>query len=169
MKSPYDRSGEPLDRVDETLRIIATLPAPVGLTDRVKARLDTASRGANLIAWPRAGADSGWMQGTVLRGAAAAAIVCVVAGGGWRIYSHVQPAPAARAIVLPARVGSSGAFSNAGAKHTPDTLNRPVVPPTAMPAQRSVEVDSHDAGNPGHAATRGKPAGAKSKAAAAPR
>jgi hypothetical protein len=62
-----------------------------------------------------------------MRGAAAAAIVFVVAGGGWGIYSRVQPSPAAKVIVMPARSGAASGFSNAGAMRTPQTLNGPVL------------------------------------------
>ena len=79
------------DSVEATLRLIANLPAPKGLEDRINASLRTAQqsvpRKGRLLSWPgtkfRPGSD--WM-----RSAAAAAIVLVVAGGGWGIYSHVQ-------------------------------------------------------------------------------
>ena len=40
-----------------------------------------------------------------MRGAAAAAIVFVVAGGGWGIYTRVQPSQPAKVMVMP-RAGS---------------------------------------------------------------
>ncbi|MGA9784021.1 MAG: hypothetical protein WBQ52_17820, partial [Terracidiphilus sp.] len=85
----------------------------------------------------------------VLRGAAAAAIVCIVAGGGWRIYSRVQTpaAPTANVVVMPARVGTQGAFSNAGAMRTPDTLAKPVLThaptPQAATPQTKLPVKHH--------------------------
>jgi len=62
-----------------TLRLIARLPAPEGLEDRVMAGLKTAPRAARVLHWPAVlQPATSWM-----RGAAAAAIVFVVAGGGW--------------------------------------------------------------------------------------
>jgi hypothetical protein len=133
----FPRQNDIPDRVrnaEETLRLIATLPAPEGLADRVQARLTTAPRRSFLV---NLGGSSrnGWMYRPMLRGCAAAAIVLVVAGGGWSIYSHVQPTSSAKVIEMPARVGSGGAFSNAGAMHTPDTLNGPVLAHPAAPVQ----------------------------------
>ncbi|HEY2857320.1 MAG TPA: hypothetical protein VGJ21_02760 [Terracidiphilus sp.] len=116
---------DPVRDVEETLRILARVPAPRGLVDRVQANLRTAPAPSFLSGW-RAGFN-GWMCSPAMRGFAAAAIVCVVAGGGWGIYSHVQPAPTARAVDTPTRVGGSGAFSNADAIRKPDTLNGPVL------------------------------------------
>jgi hypothetical protein len=62
------------------------------------------------------------MQSTWARTAAAAAIVFVVAGGGWAVYSRVQPAEPSRAIALPP-VAAHGGFSSANAIRTPRTLN----------------------------------------------
>jgi hypothetical protein len=118
---------------EATLRLIARLPAPKGLEDRVLAGLKSAPRSGRILYWPAMQqATRGWM-----RGAAAAAIVFVVAGGGWGIYTHVQPAQPAGAIVMPSHAGAAGGFSSAGAMRTPQTLNGPVVahPATAQPAQ----------------------------------
>ena len=62
-----------------------------------------------------------------MRGAAAAAVVFVVAGGGWGIYTRVQPSQPAKVIVMPPRAGAGGGFSSAGAMRTPQTLNGPLV------------------------------------------
>jgi hypothetical protein len=120
---------------EQTLRLIASLPAPEGLAERVQAGLKAAGpQKARLLAWPtlrlESVLDSGWV-----RSAAAAALVAVVVGGGWGIASRVQPAQTGRTIVLPPRVGTSGGFSNAGAMRTPQTLNGPVV--TSAPAVHS--------------------------------
>jgi len=127
-------------RAEETLRLIANLPAPEGLAERVQAGLRAASLSASnpvrakILHWPVAlRLDHGWM-----RGAAAAAIVFAVAGGGWGIYSRVAPAPRTpqtRGIALP-RVAAPGGFGGAGAMRTPQTLNGPTVvqPATAHSA-----------------------------------
>jgi hypothetical protein len=111
-----------VDSGEETLRLIAGLPAPEGLVDRVQTRLRTAPRSSRVLAWPLAFASGGWAYGSAVRGAAAAAIVCVVAGGGWRVYSHVQPGPSARVIVMPTPAGPPRGFSIGGSVHTPDPM-----------------------------------------------
>jgi hypothetical protein len=122
---------------EETLRLIASLPAPAGLEDRVQAGLRAAPGTARILYWPAALLPASGMAGSWLRGAAAAAIVFVVAGGGWGIYSRVQPIQPARVLVMPPRVGAGGGFSSAGAMRTPETLNGPVLlhPATVQPAQ----------------------------------
>jgi len=129
MTSPAQHSnpGDAGHSGEDTLRLIAGLPVPQGLEDRVHARLRTVPQTAGLLHWPIAPLMGYRIHSTAFRTAAAAAIVCVVAGGGWQIFSHVQTAPQPNAIVQPARIGNSGSFSNAGAMRTPDTLDRPVL------------------------------------------
>jgi hypothetical protein len=92
-----------------------------------------------VLAWPRTlRPESAWM-----RSAAAAAIVFVVAGGGWGVYTRVdnmridknQPA---RVIVMPARMPSTEGFTGAGAIRTPVTLPGPKAPAavTTSPLQQ---------------------------------
>ncbi len=114
---------------EDTLRLIASLPAPQGLSDRVQAELRAAPRVGRLLTdrGPLR-PPFGWMYSGFLRGAAAAAIVGVVAGGGWRIYSRVQPAPSPRVEIVPAPVSPAGnGFSNAGARRVPQTLDGPLL------------------------------------------
>jgi hypothetical protein len=118
--------------VDETLRMIARMPAPEGLEERVKAGLRLAESPGRVLAWPtgRNGesgrAESRWVRSGWARGAAAAAIVLVVAGGGWGIYARVAPAQSAKTVVLP-QAKPSGAFSEAGAMRRPLTVTGPEV------------------------------------------
>ncbi len=119
---------------EETLRLVAKLPTPLGLEDRVQAALLVAPRPARILAWPAAlKPDSNWM-----RSAAAAAIVFVVAGGGWGIYSHVRSPQPAAAAAMPLRAVAPGGFSSAGAMRTPQTLNGPVLahPSAVKPADK---------------------------------
>jgi hypothetical protein len=107
---------------EATLGLIANLPAPKGLEDRVMTALKAAPRTARVLHWPSVLHPTGnWM-----RGAVAAAIVFVVTGGGWEIYTRVQPSQTTKVIVMP-RAGAGGGFSNAGAMRTPQTVNGPVV------------------------------------------
>ena len=115
----YGRAGE----ADATLRVVANLPAPEGLAERVRKGVRAEPKGGRVLAWRtarKAGED--W-----LRGAAAAAIVCLVAGGAWWIYANSAAAGGGSAIAAPVRVRTAGGFSNAGAIHTPNTLNGPVL------------------------------------------
>jgi hypothetical protein len=112
---------------EATLRLIAGLPAPAGLEERVHKALGEAPRGGRVLAWParfraRAALESNWVRAT-----AAAAIVFVVVGGGWGVYSRVQPGLAGKVIVMPAREPSSGGFGGAGAVRTPATIPGPKV------------------------------------------
>jgi hypothetical protein len=144
---------------EETLRWIARLPSPEGLEDRIHQALKSAPRRGRLLAWPSAtGAGGGWM-----RAAAAAAIAFVVAGGGWGVYSRVQPA---KTTVLPPHVAGPGSFSSAGAMRTPDTLNGPVLThPAKEPAAKSKTLNKNAAATrASHAAKTGpRPAGSASQ------
>jgi hypothetical protein len=118
---------------EETLRLIASLPAPAGLEDRVHAALSAAPARGRVLAWPAAlRPQSGWM-----RTAAAAAIVFVIAGGGWGVYTRVEQGQPAKVIVMPPRIAGPGGFSSAGAMRTPQTLSGPTVnpPDKTKPAQ----------------------------------
>ncbi len=120
--------------VDATLRLVANLPAPQGIEDRILVGLRTAPRTARVLHWPVPLRSSTGAAGSWMRSAAAAAIVMVVAGGGWGIYTHVQPPQPNRVIVMPQRMAAPGGFSSAGAMRTPQTLNGPVI---AQPAAAS--------------------------------
>jgi hypothetical protein len=71
-----------------------------------------------------------------MRSAAAAAIVSVVVGGGWGVYSRIPHAQQARSVILAPRGPAQGGFATAGAMRMPQTLNGPVVahPQAAQPA-----------------------------------
>lgn len=117
---------------EETLRVVASLPAPAGLENRVHSALQRAPRRGRILAWPETfRSQSGWM-----RTAAAAAIVFVVAGGGWGVYTRVEQGRPAKVLVMP-HITAPGGFSGANAVRTPQTLSGPTVAPvqaqTAMP------------------------------------
>lgn len=115
------------DSAEDTLRLIASLPAPAGLEERVHKALRAAPRSGRVLAWPAGFRARTVMQNHWMRAAAAAAIVFVVVGGGWGVYSRVQPGPAGKVIVMPQRAPSSGGFGGAGAIRTPQTLPGPKV------------------------------------------
>ena len=121
---PEDNAG--VSEIESVLRQLAQAPAPEGLENRIKAALRTDTPTGKVLLWRStpAASRSGTLQG-ILRGAAAAAIVLVVSGGSWGIYSRVQPA---RTIGPGLPHGSApGGFSSAGAMRTPQTLVVPQV------------------------------------------
>ena len=140
---------------EDTLRLIAGLPAPAGIEDRVKAGLRASPATGRILVWrgPLRPAG-GWMYSSFARGAAAAAIVCVVAGGGWRIYSHVQQSPAAKVIVMPS---TGNGFSNANAVRVPQTLDRPGLKHPVSPTPERDVVEKSPAQPKALRATKKKP------------
>jgi hypothetical protein len=140
IQNEFDRSAVVLD-AEQTLRLIASLPASEGIEDRVKRSLHSAPRQARIIAWPFPSADGGsWMRSGGMRAAAAAAIVLVIAGGGWEVYSHIRPAALPTAFSVPQVANGSGAFNSAGAKRVPQTLEGPVVASPVV-AQKKQETE----------------------------
>ena len=125
--SPISVTGA-MDDAEATLRLIAALPSPEGLENRVIAGVRSAPRSGRVLGWPALLSPSGgW-----LRTAAATAIVFVIVGGGWGVYSRVQPSSA---IAAPPVAGTAAGFSKAGAVRVPQTLPAPmVVQPTPVQA-----------------------------------
>jgi hypothetical protein len=125
---------------EETLRLIANLPAPEGIEDRVHEALRSAPRRGLVFAWP-----VDFLRGEWMRTAAAAAIAFVIAGGGWSVYSRVQQGQPAKIMVMPAHGTTPGGFSSAGAMRTPQTLSGPVIaqPAKAHSAQKSQKKAVH--------------------------
>ncbi|HTW60568.1 MAG TPA: hypothetical protein VMD55_02100 [Terracidiphilus sp.] len=157
---------------EETLRLIAGLPAPQGLEERVHRALGQAhalrkaSRPGRLLGWPAPpGTGMEWM-----RTAAAAAIAFVIAGGSWGVYRQVQPRQTGNGILLAPHGANTGGFAGAGAMRTPQTLNGPVLrgpalahPPTHPPDH---PVEAHVAQSPsqGNSAKKHGPLGANGAA-----
>jgi hypothetical protein len=158
----FDRSAGAL-LAEETLRMIASLPAPAGLEDRMKAGLRAAPQRGKVLAWPFRSAG-GWKQTAGMRVAAAAAIVLAVAGGGWKVFSHIQIAPVPSALVEPQLPNGAGRFSTAGAMHVPQTVEGPVVAAPVSDREKENETKSTQ-GPQRRAAKKGKThAGASSSA-----
>jgi len=115
-----------MDYGEETLRLIAGLPAPAGVEERVHAALraapDKARDKGHVLAWPARWRAKAVLESDWMRAAAAAAIVFVVVGGGWGVYTRVQQGQTGSVVVMPLRAPSSGGFAGAGAMRTPSTL-----------------------------------------------
>jgi hypothetical protein len=115
---------------EETLRLLAKLPPPAQLAERVHRRL------AQAQAMPvRRGFWSLWMPARRVQFAAAAALVLAVAGSTWSVY-HRQPVTGAStgsAQAAPATPGNApdaaGAFGSAKVERVPPTLTPIHVPP----------------------------------------
>jgi hypothetical protein len=118
---------------EDTLRLIAGLPAPAGLEERMHKALREAPRSGRVLEWPAGFRAKSVMESNWMRAAAAAAIVFVVVGGGWGVYSRVQPGPAGKVIVMPQFVPSSGGGIS-GAIRTPLTIPGPTVKQPAKKA-----------------------------------
>ncbi|MGH9588936.1 MAG: hypothetical protein ACRD25_01015 [Terracidiphilus sp.] len=114
-----------LKSLDATLHLLASLPAPAGLEDRLFAGMLPTPRKARVLEWPQPLYTRDWV-----RGIAAAAIVLAVGGGGWGLYSHVKPSEPARAVAAPRTMFQPGGFSSAEMIRRPQTLNGPPVKKT---------------------------------------
>jgi hypothetical protein len=125
----YNSDYKNRSQAEETLRLLAELPPPAHLTDRVHRRLALEkAKPARRSFW------SLWLPARRLQYAAAAILVVAVAGSTWSVYrghpqtgmkpgAHTQAAP-----VLPP-AASAGGFGSAGAERVPPTLNPIKVPP----------------------------------------
>jgi hypothetical protein len=98
--------------------------------------------------------ESNWM-----RAAAAAAIVFVVVGGGWGVYSRVQPGQAGKVLVMPQLLPGSRGLSGSGAIRTPVTIPGPKVGEQETKGPRETPLAKKPVA-PKKAATGERPAGA---------
>lgn len=141
-QNEFDRSAGAIE-AEKTLRLIAALPAPGGIEERIKANLKSAPRQAAVIGWPlAAGYRGGWIHTSAMRAVAAASIVMVVAGGGWEVYSHIRVAPAPSAQMTPPPIRGHNGLSTAGTMRVPQTLERPVI---AAPVIAKQKLSHHSA------------------------
>ena len=126
-QNDLDRNAATID-AERSLRLIASLPAPDGIEERVKAGLRAAPTQPGVIGWPVwSPTRAGWAQASYMRAAAAAAIVFVVAGGGWGVYRHFGLAPAPTADAVQQRIEGGSGLSAAGARRTPKTVEGPKI------------------------------------------
>jgi hypothetical protein len=157
----------PINSGEDTLRLIAGLPAPAGLEDRVHKALRAVPRNGRVLAWPARFRAKTVLESNWMRAAAAAAIVFVVVGGGWGVYTRVQPGQAGKVIVIPQRMPASGGFSGAGAMRTPATIPGPKVRDQATPASTNRSAGTEGPRNQGTQAAK-KAAGPKKNQSAVP-
>jgi hypothetical protein len=120
-----NESNESLESID-TLRLLAELPPPDGLNDRVHRRLD--ARMDEELA-PRRGFWSLWMPVRRLQYAGVAVLVVALAGATWSVRHSRDGMPVAQPATPSTTPGH--AFGSAGAEAHPATLKPIQVPPAA--------------------------------------
>jgi hypothetical protein len=159
--TPQNPGGNQSHSWEATLHLIAHAPVPEGIEDRVHAALKMAPHSARLLAWTAPWSEGGWAAGW-MRAAAAAAIVGVVTGGGWGVYSSVQH-QAGKVVAVPVVQSAPAAgFSSAGAIRTPQTVKGTVlVQPDKNAAAKAKSAKKAGAQAAQHAAAAVQRAGAK--------
>jgi hypothetical protein len=119
----------------QTLRLVATLPPPEGLADRVHQRLTDAqtvdrrkpSRSNALLSIWRL-----WMPMQRLQFAGAALLVVAIGASSWTVYQgKVQPRQGSQSGAQPAAAPSPAGFGTAKTERRPATLTPIKVPPPA--------------------------------------
>jgi hypothetical protein len=126
-----NRTHEPGNEADETLRLLAKLPPPAELSDRVHQRLAEAR-----VMPDSRGFWSLWMPAQRVQFAAAAVLVVAVAVSMLSLHRSHPPAAGAHnaPTATPAAQGGSpadaGSFHSAGAERVPPTLHPIKVPPS---------------------------------------
>ncbi len=108
---------------EDTLRLLAQLPPPEGLSGRVLHRLAVERAAA-----PRRSFWSLWLPMQRVQYAGAALLVVAVIGSTWSVY-HVHPATG----VTPSHSAPSAGFGSAGAERRPATIA-----PIKVPEQKAV-------------------------------
>jgi hypothetical protein len=134
---------ETRQEAEETLRLLATLPPPAELTDRVHHRLGLGlglGLAAEKAAVSRRGFWSLWMPAQRFQFAGAAVLVVAVAGSMWGVYrahpraavqTRTQTGTQAAPLVpqSPAQGTAQGSFGAAKAERVPPTLHPIKEPP----------------------------------------
>ena len=117
---------DPSHEAEETLRLVAQLPPPANLTERLHRRIEDARAVS-----PRRGFWSLWMPAQRLQYAGAALLVLAIAGSAWTMR-HTGPAkgpisspPAVQPLVQPEGAG----FGPASSEARPSNLKPIKVPP----------------------------------------
>jgi len=114
---------------EETLRLLARMPPPAELTNRVHARIHARIAEAGHKTQARRGFWSQWLPAQRLQFAAAAVFAVAVGGTTWSFYH--RPPVARPQPIAPASPGPAGsAFGSANATRVPPTLHPIQVPPS---------------------------------------
>lgn len=125
---------------EETLRLVAQLPPPADLTERVHHRLEAQRRLENGLSATTRGFWSLWMPVQRLQYAGAALLVLAIAGSAWTVRhagngvasgsSNGQPAvQPAQPMAQPLVPSASQGFGTASSEARPSNLNPIKVPP----------------------------------------
>jgi len=109
-------------QAEDTLRLLATLPPPAGLEDRVHLRVDARIRTAEYAPTPRS-IWSLWMPSRRLQFAGAAILVMALAGSTWSAYHTKSGQAVIQPVTQPASPTTpANSFGTAGAEGRPSTL-----------------------------------------------
>ena len=144
---------------EETLRLLAELPPPAELTDRVHRRIAEAQ-----VTPERQGFWSLWMPVQRFQFAGAAVLVIAVAGSVWSVYHRHPQAGTATQIpssapqVATPGAGAAGGFVPAGAERVPPTL-KPIQVPQG---KKKKPAAGHSGAKPSAKALTAEPAAAQS-------
>jgi hypothetical protein len=120
MTQDFYSDHAPVQEPEETLRLVARLPPPTGLADRVHSRLERIPAAPHRSFWTL------WMPVQRLQLAGAALLVLAIAGSTWTVR-HARSGHAQ--VVQPAAQGP--AFGSAGAERHPSSLTPIKAPPPA--------------------------------------
>jgi len=142
---------------EHTLRLVAELPPPSELTERVHQRLSEA-RGLQPRPRLRPGFWSFWLPAQRLQFAGAALLVVAFASSTWSVYHTRISKPASGrpvssapgGLIAPQSPGPNGGFGSAAADRRPSTLTPIKVPPVT----RKKPSASHAANKPKAALTQ---------------
>ncbi len=117
----FDRNASAIN-AEETLRLIASLPAPEGIEDRVKSGLHAAPRQASVISWPLSSANGARWTQCLSDAGGRCGCDCVCRGGRGVGSVFAYPAGAApTAVAAPQRIDGRGwSLSCRGQAHPQD-------------------------------------------------
>jgi hypothetical protein len=128
-----------LAKAEETLRQVAKLPPPDGLTERVHHRLRAEAAKPH-----RTGFWAAWQISPRLQFAGAAVVMVALASGGWAIYQSNH----ASSLVPGIHNAPAGSFGGNGAVRVPPTV-APLHVPTP-PRKKPSAAGAHDASKAPH-------------------
>jgi hypothetical protein len=138
--NPIDPRSEAQEEYMRTLHLLTQVEPPKGLAERVQSRLEDE---------PRRRTHRGLLHlfdpltpwGNWMRGLAAAAIVAILAGGCWEVFSrsHAPAVTPSASLAAPSTTTTGNGFTSAGAVRKPQTLDGPLARPENDPAKSAVK------------------------------
>jgi hypothetical protein len=140
-RNPESNPYETRIEAEETLRLLAELPSPENLADRVHASVRT-QMALDRVAPARRGFWALWSPGRRLQFAGVGVLAVAVAGSMWTINRSHQAGVSQQTpqVAAPLQPVSDSGFSGAKAARVPNTLNPIKVPavPKKKPSPKGV-------------------------------